>query len=89
MNDTKTPAVIVYTTDDAGDGHAELLGNSHRLMWDHNTGNVTLDDQSRPCGLHLSERAWRTFAESLFHVPHDVSGVPAAVIAWRAQAGVS
>lgn len=52
-------------------------------------GNVTLDDHDRPMGLHLDEHAFHVQAEAFFRVPHDVSGVPAAVIAWRAKAGVS
>ena len=89
MNDTKAPAAVRYTTDAAGDGHAELPGNPHHLTWNHDTGNVTLDDKTRPMGWHLSEHAFHVQAEAFFRVPHDLTGVPAAVIAWREKAGVS
>jgi hypothetical protein len=84
MKDTPT---IVYTVDAAGDGHAALAGNPHRLTWHcagvDGLGDVTLDDRTRPCGVGFDEHAFHVFAEGLFHVPHDVSRVAADVRACR------
>jgi len=94
MNDTPTakvtPASIVYSTDAHGLGHATLPGNTHELVWHLPPGallgDVTLDDQTRPCGRRFDEHAFHVFAETYFQVRNET---PAGLLAWieRAKAG--
>lgn len=70
---------VVYTEHSDHTVHATAPGNTHELVWHPTDGNVTLDDQSRPMGLHLPEPAFHTQAETFFGVKHQT---PAELVAW-------